>query len=216
MKTVIKTLFATALTAVVLSSSAFASFAKDEDKKPSVQEAVSGFNMIKVKGNVRVYLIQGNKESLRLEPGQSDARISLDRKGQKLTISSNDFEMTTVYLTVKNLQRIEVSEQAVVKSNGHFELPLLQIFVQDDAKVDVNITAQDLYTVIKDRSSLKLSGKTELLTLIKDDASKLNTSKLAVARTTVSKPVFAAIDIDAQFDESLNFNLAAINSKHLK
>ncbi|PTS98747.1 hypothetical protein DBR11_14090 [Pedobacter sp. HMWF019] len=215
MKTAIKTLFATALTAIVLTSSAFTTFAKEGDKNPSEISAVSGFNMIKVKGNVTVYLRQGTKESFRVETDQPEAKVSFKRDGNKLFIDAADDQATTVYLTVKDLKRIDASENAVVKSTGCFKLPVLQVFVQDNAKVEVNVVAQDVYTVIKDASSLKLSGSTDRHISVKGEASNLNVTRFAALKTTSSTPLFAAAaDLDAQLAEATN--LAVMSSKNSK
>ncbi|MGY0036385.1 GIN domain-containing protein [Pedobacter sp. NJ-S-72] len=204
MKTAIKTLLATALTAIVLTSSAFATYAKDGDKNPPVLMNTANFSMIKVEGNVRVYLSQGNKENISIETNQSGEKVSLKRQGQKLLISATGDQMVDVYLTVKNLVRIDASGNAIVKSNGRLELTNLQIFLQNEAKANVEVTARDIYTVIKDESSLKLSGSTALLTSIKDDASKLNTKNFAATASTSSRLVFGKIDLERQFADSLS------------
>ena len=205
MKTTIKTLFATALTAVVLTSSAFATFAKESDKNLPVLKAGSDLNMIKVTGNVKVYLSQGAKENIRVAADESEAKVSLKRVGGKLEISSTGDQTAIVYLTVKNLVRINASDKAIVKSVGNLNLVNLQVFSNDNAKVDLSVTAQDVYTVVEDASSLKLSGSTSRLTSVKDDASKLNTKNLQAAIKTASvTPVYAKVDLDAQFAQSLN------------
>lgn len=205
MKTTIKTLFATTLTAVVLTSSAFATFAKENDKNLPALRAVSDLNMIKVTGNVKVYLSQGAKENIRVAGDESDAKVSLKRVGGKLEISSVGDNTAIVYLTVKNLVRINASDKAVVKSLGNLTLANLQIFSKDGSQVDLNVTAQDVYTEVEDASSLKLSGSTGRLTSVKDDASKLNTKNFQAAiRTASAAPVFAKVDLDAQFAQSLN------------
>ncbi|QNK64001.1 DUF2807 domain-containing protein [Pedobacter sp. PAMC26386] len=214
MKTAIKTLFATALTAIVLTSSAFTTFAKEGDKSSSAINTSYELNMVKVNGNVQVYLSLGAKENIRVETNQPEARVSLKRIGEKLLISSTEENMVTVYLTVKSLSRIDAADKAIVKTNGHFNLENLQIFLQDDAQVNVDATALDIYTVIKDGASLKLSGSTDRLISIKDEASKLNTNKLIANSTISSTPVFAKIDLDAQFAESLN--LASLTNSATK
>ncbi|QNK64008.1 DUF2807 domain-containing protein [Pedobacter sp. PAMC26386] len=204
MKTAIKTLFATALTAIVLTSSAFTTFAKDGGKGSSTVNTAYELKMIKVKGNVKVYLSLGAKEDIRVETNQSEVKVSLKRTGERLLISSTENNQVTVYLTVKNLSRIDAADNAVVKTSSHFNLATLQIFLQDDAQANVDVTAQDIYSVIKDGSSLKLSGSTDRLTSIKAVASKLNTNNFRIASIISSTPVFATIDLDAQFTESLN------------
>jgi hypothetical protein len=210
MKTAIKTLFATALTAIVLTSSAFTTFAKEGDKNPSAVSTISGTTMIKVTGNLKVYLTQGTKEGFRVETDQTEAKVSFKREGNKLFINSTGDETTTVYLTVNDLKRIDASENAIVKSTGRFNLPVLQVFVQDNAKVDVNVVAQDVYTVTKDASTLKLSGSAERHVSVIADASKINVNQFAALKTVSSSPVFHA-DLDAQLAESVNIAVTSSN-----
>lgn len=215
MKTAIKTLFATALTAIVLTSSAFTTFAKEGDKNPSEISTVSGINMIKVKGNVTVYLSQGTKESFRVETEEPEAKVTFKRVGDKLLIDAVDNKTTTVFLTVKNLVRIDAYDNAVVMARRGFNVPVLQVFTQDNAKVEVNVVAQDVYTVIKDASSLKLSGSADRHISVKGEASNLNVTRFAALKTTSSTPLFAAVpDLDAQLAEAAN--LVVISSKNSK
>ncbi|MBB6498874.1 GIN domain-containing protein [Pedobacter cryoconitis] len=207
MNTTIKTVFATAMTAVVLTSSAFTTFAKENEKNPlSLITSTSSLNMIRVKGNVKVYLIQGAKEDIKVITDQQGEKVSLKREGKKLLISSTEQNRAIVYLTVKDLIRIDASDNAIVKSSGDFNLTNLQIFLQDDAQVNMDVKAQDVYTVIKDGSSLKLSGSTARLTSVKDGASKLNTNNFSATSTTASAvPLTTKADLDTQFADTLNF-----------
>lgn len=211
MKTAIKTVFATALTAIILTSSAFTTFAQEDTKSISAEAPVSNFNMIQVKGNVRLHLSQGTKESIRIESEHGKDLITVERTGQKLLIKSEDAVPADIYVTVKDLKRIDASGQTEVSTRGTLSISALQIFLQDDALASVRVNTNDLYTVIKDKSNLRLSGASAQHISVKNKSAKLDVTKFAAAKTKTSESVFAALDLDAQFTEILNFNSVALN-----
>ncbi|PYF70687.1 GIN domain-containing protein [Pedobacter nutrimenti] len=214
MKTAIKTLFATALTAIVLSSTAFSTFAKDGEKTAAELSSASSYNMLQVKGNVRVYLSQGNKENVRVERNSSEDKVAVQKLGNKLLISSEESSPVTVYVTLKDLKRIEAYDQSYVKTEGSFTLPVLQIFLNDQAQADVNVKTAGLYSVTKGHSSLKLSGQADEHILIKEDVSKLKTEGFAALKTESGQRLFTQIDFEAQFTESLKVDhIVAMNRK---
>lgn len=204
MKTAIKTLFATALTAIVLTSSAFASFAKDGEKNTLSLSKASGYDMILVKGNVKVYLKQAVKENIKVFTNEATDQVSVQQIGRKLVISSTASTPAEVYVSVKDLKRIDVSDEAYVKTDGDFNLSVLQVFLEGRAQANVNAKTGGLYTMIKGHSVLKLSGSTNEHILVRGEESILNVSKLTALKTSSVQPMVAAIDLDAQFAESID------------
>lgn len=174
MKTSLKTLFAAACTAIILSSTAFSTFARDEIKNPSTTTTISGVNMVMVSGNVQVYLMQRDQEGIKVSGLQEEAvKVSIRQIGPKLFINSNQKEQVSVYVYVKDLKRIDASKLASVKTQGNFNLDVLQIFLHDHAKANINVVTGSLYTVIKGHSILKLSGSTGMHESVKDQLAKL-------------------------------------------
>jgi len=163
MKTSIKTAFATALTAVFLSTTAFTTFATDAPKMATVKASEMKVNMVVVTGGVNVYLIHADQEDIKVVPyGDNEASVSFEKRGAKLFINGSDTERATIYVYLKDLKRIDAANNAMVKTQGEFNLDALQVFLKDDAKANVNVNTKSLYTVIKDQSDLKLSGKSDL------------------------------------------------------
>ena len=64
MKTLAKTLFAAALTAVVFTSSAISTFAAESVEAETKISSFSKFNRIWVSGNVKIILTQGDKQQV--------------------------------------------------------------------------------------------------------------------------------------------------------
>jgi hypothetical protein len=90
MKTLTKTLFAAALTAVVLTSSAMTTFAAEPVSKEVTAASVAGFNKIWVSGNVKIVLTQGDKQSVAGTGNYDSSTTSVLSKGQTLYINSTE------------------------------------------------------------------------------------------------------------------------------
>lgn len=186
MKTSVKSLLALTMTAIVLSTSAWTSAAFAIEKNRSSSSAAAAkmkFNKIVVSGNVRVTVVHGNGSQVSAYDGFDAAQTSIVQKGYTLYINSTEAETVNVTIRVNDLQRIDASNGAIVKTAGHFDLPVLQVFLKDDAKVNVKAKIGSLYTVIKDQSDLKLSGSTSEHILVRNQSAKLDTLKFAALKT---------------------------------
>ncbi|MCX2453465.1 DUF2807 domain-containing protein [Pedobacter sp. PLR] len=178
MKTSIKTLFATALTAIVLTSSAFTTIAKE--KSPTSNRATVKFNKVVVTGNANVVLIQGNKESINSYDEVQSSNTTVQQKGYTLYINSTD--KSTIYVHVKDLQRIDAAQTSTIRTRGNFDLAVLQIFLKDNAKAKVNATIGSLYTEMDGASDLKLSGSSTEHKLVRNDETRLNLTGFVIAK----------------------------------
>lgn len=174
MKTLTKTLFAAALTAVVLTSSAMTTFAAE----PVVKETTSptsSFNKIWVSGNIKIVLTQGDKQSIVGTDNYNAEKTSVLSKGQTLYINSMESGQVILNITVKDLQRVEAYGQSVVVTSNNFDVKALQLFLNQSATAKIKTTAGSLYTVIKDDAVLKLNGTAAQSTMV---ASNMKNVKL--------------------------------------
>ena len=197
MKTSIKTAFATALTAIFLSTTAFTTFAIDTPKMATVKASAMKVNMVVVTGHIDVYLIHSDKEDIQVVPfGDDEANVSFKKQGAKLIINSNESERATVYVYLKDLKRIDASNTAMVKTKGDFNMDALQIFLKDNAKANVHVNAKSLYTVIKDQADLKLAGKSDVLNLEKAEYATLKMHNFNAGKTEAKtlKPTYVALN----------------------
>ncbi|RNL56532.1 GIN domain-containing protein [Pedobacter jejuensis] len=185
MKTSIKTLIATSLTAIVLTTTTFATSVMAAEKYPVSSESSTSYRRIIVKGNVEVTLVQRQNEGINYaDDNLGNAKIT--QEGNILKISSNDKEVSKLTVYVNDLYRIEASENAVVKTNGKLKARFLQIFLKDNAFAQINSSTEGLYTVIKDNADLKLSGATDNHTLVMGNTPKLTIDKFAALKTNIS------------------------------
>ncbi|MBT2562533.1 GIN domain-containing protein [Pedobacter sp. ISL-64] len=176
MKTLAKTLFAAALTAVVFTSSAMATFAAEPVKAETKTSSLSKFNRIWVSGNVKIILTQGEKQNVEGMSNYDAAKTSVSTDGQTLFINSLETSQVTLNITVKDLERIEAYGQSVVVTSNNFDVKYLQLFLGQSATARIKTTAGSLYTIVKDDAVLKLNGTADQSTMI---ASNMKNVKLA-------------------------------------
>jgi hypothetical protein len=193
MKTSIKTLIATSLTAIVLSSAVFATSVSATEKEPVTISKISAFKRISVKGNVELTIVQRNAAGVSYtDDNTGTAKIMQDGDNLKITSTSTDKTKLTVY--VNDIYRIEASENAVVKTEGKLRTKYLQIFLKGNAHAEINTSTEGLYTVIADEADLKLSGSTDNHTLVMGNSQKLTIDRFAALKTNISSIETVAIE----------------------
>ena len=182
MKTAVKSLIALTLTAIVLSTSALTNVSMAATTPTSISPE-KPFNKIDVSGNVKVTLIQSKTERVEVKNEVEGTEVSFNQKGYTLIISSNAKETLDVVIYVKDLQRIVASNGAKVSTLGKFDLNVLQVFLNDDAKAAFKGNIKSLYTVTNGNSDLKLRGTADEHILVKNKMSVLNTTDFAALKT---------------------------------
>jgi Putative auto-transporter adhesin, head GIN domain len=176
MKTLTKTLFAVALTSLVFTSSAMATFAAEPVKAETKTSSLSTFNRIWVSGNVKIVLTQGDKQNVAGASNYDAAKTSVTTDGKTLFINSMETSQVTLNITVKDLERIEAYGQSVVVTSNNFDVKNLQLFLSQSATAKIKTTAGSLYTIVKEDAVLKLNGTADQSTMI---VSNMKNVKLA-------------------------------------
>ncbi len=173
MKTLTKTLFATVLTGIVLTSSAMTTFAAVNGNNNEInistsipQTSVNGVNRIWASGNVKVVLTQNEKEGITSGENFNAETTFIQRKGNTLYINSIEGRQVTINVSIKDLQRIEAAGSATVVTSNNFDVKYLQVFLSQGAKAKLSAMSGSLYTVVSDDATLKMSGSTDQHTLI--------------------------------------------------
>lgn len=181
MKTPLQTLFTAALTAIVLTTSAFSGQAKEIIPATAASPSTISYNKVVVTGTAKVVLIQSKTESVVCNR-ELDENTTVTKKGYVLHIHSTAKSPSTVYVYVKDLHRIDASNTAVVKTRGDFNLDFLQIFLQQDAQANVNAKVGSLYTDMKGRSDLVLKGSSKEHMLVRNEVATLDVSSFVIAK----------------------------------
>ncbi|QIL37815.1 hypothetical protein G7074_00030 [Pedobacter sp. HDW13] len=193
MKTSIKSLIATSLTAIVLSSALFTTSVSATEKEPEKIIKISDFKRISVKGNVELTIVQKGSIGISYnDDNYGTAKVVQD--GDALRITSTSPEKTKLTVVVNDIYRIEASENAVVKTDGKLSTKYLQIFLRGNAHADINTSSEGLYTVIADDADLKLSGSTDNHTLVMGKSQKLTIDRFAALKTNISSVETVAVE----------------------
>lgn len=173
MKTSIKTLFATALTLVVLSTSAFA--ATDvKNNNVTVLIQIKNITKIEVKGNVEVTLVQAPVESVKVYDSYYAKNALVQQQDGVLRISSFQKETLAVVVYVRDLSAIEASDNTQIKTYGKINFLSLDVKLNGNAIADINASTVSLTSAVKDNASLKLAGSTTDYYAVLSANAKLN------------------------------------------
>lgn len=193
MKTSIKNLFATALTLVVLTGSAFASTTNPSANKVTVLSQVKNINKIVVSGNVEVLLLQAPVESVKVYDGYYAKNALVQQENGELRISSFEKETLTVAVYVRELSTIELGDNSTVKTYGKVNFLSLDVVLSGSAKADIDANTVNLSTTVKDNAKLALSGSTTDLQVGLTAQAKVNMDHFAAENTSVNSiaPVLA-------------------------
>eukprot|EP01012_Entosiphon_sulcatum_P007308 TRINITY_DN13680_c0_g1_i1.p1 TRINITY_DN13680_c0_g1~~TRINITY_DN13680_c0_g1_i1.p1 ORF type:complete len:209 (+),score=33.82 TRINITY_DN13680_c0_g1_i1:35-628(+) len=187
MKTSIKTLTKSLLAAIVLTSSIFSTSVMADEKQPTKVSAPINFSKVVVSGNVEVTLVQRQKEGVSYD-NDNTGKVKVIQDGYALKISSDSKEVAKVTVYVKNIYRVQASENAIVKTEGKLDTKYLQVFLKENAVAEINSNTESLYTVIEGNSDLKLKGATQKHTLVMGKTQKLNLDRFAALKTEMSTP----------------------------
>jgi hypothetical protein len=193
MKTSIKTLIATSLTAIILSSTLFTTSVSATEKEPVTISKLKAFKRVSVNGNVELTIVQNNSASISYtDDNTGTAKIIQDGDNLKITSTGTDKAKLIIYVT--DIYRIEALENAIVKTEGKLKTKYLQIFLKGNAHAEINTSTEGLYTVIADNADLKLSGSTDNHTLVMGNSQKLTIDRFAALKTNISSVETIAVE----------------------
>lgn len=204
MKNSIKNLYATALTLVVLTSSAFASTIV-KPNNITILNALKNINKIEVKGNVELILVQAPAESVKVYDSYYAKNALVQQQDGVLRISSFEKETLTVAVYARNLSTIEAGDNVHVKTFGKISFLSLDVKLHGNATADINATTISLTTNVKDSASLNLSGSTANHYAMLSSQAKLNMEDFITEASSINSiaPVYAQVKSVKQTLESI-------------
>lgn len=184
MKTLTKSLFAVALSAVVFTTSAMAVSVSEPVVKETKVTALSSVNRIWVSGNVKLVLTQGDTPSIVGSENYSTEKTFVKTNGKTLYVNSMEQTQVTLYVTLQDLERVEAHGQSVVETKNNFDVKNLQLFLTQSATAKIKTNAASLYTVVQEDAVLKLNGKADDSTLIASNMKNVKLNDFATLRSS--------------------------------
>ncbi|WP_316830367.1 GIN domain-containing protein [Pedobacter aquatilis] len=186
MKNAIKTLFAAALTTIILGTASVAANATENNSNYTNLTSVKNISKIKISGNVKLILVQDAKESVEVYDNYFSKNALVQQQDGELRVSSFAAKPLTIIAHVNNLSAIEASNNSSVKTSGNFNLLNLNVVLNDNATADIKANTLNLNTSINGQSNLTLSGSTENYNAILGNVAKVTMNDFTATDTNVS------------------------------
>jgi len=142
-------------------------------------EEVGAFSRVVISGNFDVYLRQGDTPELRFEMDENLLDIiEVRESGRTLTVGSTvniiRAKKKSVYLTVKELEKLDLSGAVDLEGNGTITTGSLSLFSSGAVKIDLELQADRIRLDLSGASDCNLQGKTGELEVSLTGAGDLN------------------------------------------
>ncbi|MBO0948363.1 head GIN domain-containing protein [Fibrella forsythiae] len=152
-------------------------------------QTFSGIAALDISAGVNVYLTQGNTESVRIEAkGFDDEEVISEQRGNKLVLGvkrRNGWKgvfgrnnSVKAYVTVKNLNSIEVSSGADLEGETILSADDLTLHTSSGADVDLEVKVNRMTVSVSSGADVTLSGTAGKLTASASSGADLNAGKL--------------------------------------
>jgi len=127
----------------------------------SVDRAVGNFYGLIVNTNANVILTQGDKTSVRIEGRTKDVEKIVARiENGSLVIGGSNNVPVNVYVTVEELNRVEVNSQAKVYSGQVINSDILLLKVNGSGSIKLDVRTLSLGMIVKGKGKIIVSGST--------------------------------------------------------
>lgn len=149
------------LVATVIVSLATAAFAADASSSEftSVDRSPGNFYGLIVNTHANVILSQGEKASVRIEGKRKDIdKTELRIHNGSLIISGTNNIPVTVYVTVEEINRVEVNSTARVYAGEVINSDILFLKVTGNGSIKMDVRALSLGMVVKGKGKIIISG----------------------------------------------------------
>jgi hypothetical protein len=178
MKTTILTIAIALSTVLGISQPASAATGSKEEVS-TLLTGVNKINQIEVHGNVELYLSDGTADQVKVYNSYySESALVQDENGV-LRISSYSAKKLVVWVTASELSKLEVYDNAQVKSFGKISSIDLDVKLFNDASAQLDMDTYTATITLYNRSKADLSGNVTEADLRYDRSSFLNVTNFA-------------------------------------
>lgn len=144
---------------------------------------VSSFNRIDISGGFEVFINQGNEEKLEVEIDENLLElIETSTKDNTLIVktkkSIGESKSQKLFITVVNIEDIDVSGAIELKNKGTLETENLEIEVSGAADINLKVDVENLDMDMSGASETTLSGKASNFEIDLSGAGELEADKL--------------------------------------
>ena len=182
MKTNILTFAALFTVATIIAVPASASTKKDNSG--TVITEAANFNKIEVRGNVEVYLTNGEANSVKALNNYYGESALVQNQNGTLRISSYGKDALVVYITAADLRSLSVYDNAVVKTGKDFSTIDFDVNLFDNASATLDLEAYNANITVNDRAKANLTGNVANCDMQVNQSSTLNSTNFVAEHIT--------------------------------
>jgi hypothetical protein len=173
---------------------------------------ISSFSAIAASSGLDVYIVQGDKESLRVETDENLMEyIITEVKGDKLICkvdgSIRSSSKMAVYITLVDVNEIHVSSGADLETQNLLHLEKCDISVSSGADVKIEVNAKELSCSVSSGADAVLKGKVDFFSGSASSGSDLRAKEL-IARNCRAKASSGG-DVSVYASESIEANASS-------
>lgn len=170
-------------------SSAQADSKQDEDWNSKTYE-LNDFNEIYLEGGYKVYLIQGDENSLTVRASDDDVfdylEVNNNSESLRLKVEREhfNFDRISLYITFKELEKVKIEGGVTLKTKGYLNLNDFEIHVEGGAKIELDLKANNVEITGEGGVLYELDGVAETLDVHLSGAGHVNASELKTRNVT--------------------------------
>ncbi|ARS37068.1 head GIN domain-containing protein [Pontibacter actiniarum] len=209
-----------ALAFLLFSTSAVTAQSLRGNKQMTTQNRkVSGIKGIDVSGGFVVELTQGSNEGVRLEAEENLIdNIKTEVRNGILHIY-NDKSISTnkgmkAYVTLKDLERIDISGGVKVTGNSNFKTPSLKMDMSGGSHVKLTVDTEKINADMSGASKVELLGKADVMHMEMSGASRVDASELEAREVKVQASGASNVKVFAK--EALDINASGASAIYYK
>ncbi|MCD6355185.1 MAG: DUF2807 domain-containing protein [Prolixibacteraceae bacterium] len=166
---------------LLISTSVFS--ANDTDWESKTYD-LSNFSEISLEGGYKVYLTQGDKNSLTVKASDAEVfdylKVKNDTHSLLLKIDRKhfDFERVVLYITFKSLEKINIHGGVRLETEGYLNLDDFYMDVEGGAKIKLRMKAEDVRIISEGGVLFDLNGIAKSLNVRISGAGHVNAEEL--------------------------------------
>ena len=167
--------------------------------------AVRSFDELTANGVFNLKLSQGDKEQVRIEAEDNLMGLFIvENAGSTLTIkmkkdvSINTKKKMTVYVTFKNLKRMDLSMVGGTSSDDKLKFSELKLKNQSVGSVNLNMTLQTLHLENESVGTLKLAGSADNAVIKSNSVGSVQAGDFVVQKMEIDNNGVGAATVNAE------------------
>lgn len=151
---------------------------------------IESFNELFLEGAFKVYLIQGNENSLEVRASDSGAfdYLDIDNRNGRLHLHVDrepfDFSRITLYLTFKNFERLRIEGGIKLQTRGYLDLDDFMVDVKGGAKIEIKAKSRNIGIRTEGGVMFELDGVAESLDVKITGAGHVDADELKAREVT--------------------------------